>query len=58
MLPATPAFRLSTRSVIGMRTAALQARTVGWLRPCPSLPMTTQTPPGKSVPASSSGREC
>ena len=41
-----PAFRLSTRSVMGMRTVLLQAAMVSSVRPCPSLPMTTQTPPG------------
>ena len=46
MLPAMPAFRLSTRSVMGMRTVPLQARMVSSVRPWPSLPMTTQTPPG------------
>ena len=46
MLPAMPAFRLSTRSVMGMRTVLLQAAMVSSVRPCPSLPMTTQTPPG------------
>ncbi len=56
-LPATAAFKLSTRSVIGMRTAMSQASTVLSVRPCPSLPMTTHSPPGKSFPASSSGRE-
>ena len=34
-----------------------QASTVLSVRPCPSLPMTTHNPPGKSFPASSSGRE-
>ena len=34
-----------------------QASTVLSVRPCPSLPMTTHSPPGKSFPASSSGRE-
>ena len=46
MLPAMPAFRLSTRSVMGMRTVLVQAAIVASVRPCPSLPMTTQTPPG------------
>lgn len=46
MLPAMPAFRLSTRSVIGMRTVPSQAAMVASVRPWPSLPMTTQTPPG------------
>ena len=46
MLPAMPAFRLSTRSVMGMRTVPLQAAMVSSVRPWPSLPMTTQTPPG------------
>ena len=46
-LPATAAFKLSTRSVIGMRTAMSQASTVLSVRPCPSLPMTTQTPSGQ-----------
>ena len=41
-----PAFRLSTRSVMGMRTVPLQARMVSSVKPWPSLPMTTQTPPG------------
>ena len=34
-----------------------QASTVLSVRPCPSLPMTTHSPPGKSFPAASSGRE-
>ena len=34
-----------------------QASTVASVRPWPSLPMTTHSPPGKSFPASSSGRE-
>ena len=42
---------------MGMRTAASQAATAASVRPCPSLPMTRHTPPGKSVPTSSSGRE-
>ena len=42
-LPATAAFKLSTRSVIGMRTAMSQASTVLSVRPCPSLPMTTHS---------------
>ena len=47
MLPAMPAFRLSTRSVMGMRTVPLHAAMVSSVRPCPSLPMTTQIPPGQ-----------
>ena len=47
MLPAMPAFRLSTRSVMGMRTVPVQAAMVSSVRPCPSLPMTTQTPSGQ-----------
>ena len=46
MLPAMPAFRLSTRSVMGMRTVLVQAAMVSSVRPWPSLPMTTHTPPG------------
>ena len=42
-----PAFRLSTRSVMGMRTVPVQAAMVSFVRPCPSLPMTTQTPSGQ-----------
>ena len=57
LLRSAAAFKLSTRSVIGMRTAMSQASTVLSVRPCPSLPMTTHSPPGKSFPASSSGRE-
>src|SRR5699024_783173 len=49
MLPAMPAFRLSTRSVMGMRTVRSQAAMVASVRPWPSLPMTTQTPPGPAL---------
>ena len=50
-----PAFRLSTRSVMGMRTVLVQAAMVSSVRPWPSLPMTTHTPPGQPDCAALSG---
>ena len=41
--------------VIGMRTVPLHASMVSWVRPCPSLPTTTHSPPAGDYRFKASG---